>query len=241
MPDTTLPPPGATENVNNAARIGTSNDTSWAGWAISSFTNKVTATKGEIQTTNGHKPAVVEPVRPASVPRPAKSTPEVPLGQPKEGLHPTAPSLGRSLSDRPVTAPREEEEADDVYDAWGAMDDDDDNAGEEQTGDNFLDATATPKDTLSPASTRPTTAAFDDGGEPDFAGWLAAQSKAKAKKPLPKGLSKSSSTREIPSRPASTSRTVSSSTTKPKPTAPPKKIDTKPKDEADDDDWGAWD
>ncbi|KAJ9301534.1 hypothetical protein DTO271G3_1669 [Paecilomyces variotii] len=236
MPDTTLPPPGATENVNNAARIGTSNDTSWAGWAISSFTNKVTATKGEIQTTNGDKSAVAEPVRPASVPRPAKSTLEVPSVQPKQ---PTIPSLGRSLSDQPVTAPREEEEADDVYDAWGAMDDDDD--GAEQTGDNLLDATATPQDTLSPASTRPTTAAFDDGGEPDFAGWLAAQSKAKAKKPLPKGLSKSSSTREIPSRPASTSRTASTNAIKTKPVAAPKKIDTKPKDEAEDDDWGAWD
>ncbi|KAJ9210847.1 hypothetical protein DTO166G4_7518 [Paecilomyces variotii] len=236
MPDTTLPPPGATEHVNNAARIGTSNDTSWAGWAISSFTNKVTATKGEIQITNGDKAAVAEPVRPASVPRPAKSTLEVPLVQPQQ---PTTPSLGRSLSDQPVTAAREEEEADDVYDAWGAMDDDDD--GAEQTGDNLLDATATPKDTLSPASTRPTTAAFDDGGEPDFAGWLAAQSKAKAKKPLPKGLSKSSSTKEIPSRPASTSRTASTNAIKTKPVAAPKKIDTKPKDEAEDDDWGAWD
>ncbi|KAJ9402550.1 hypothetical protein DTO282F9_746 [Paecilomyces variotii] len=236
MPDTTLPPPGATEHVNNAARIGTSTDTSWAGWAISSFTNKVTATKGEIQTTNGDKAAVAEPVRPASVPRPAKSTLEVPLVQPQQ---PTTPSLGRSLSDQPVTAPREEEEADDVYDAWGAMDDDDD--GAEQTGDNLLDATATPKDTLSPASTRPTTAAFDDGGEPDFAGWLAAQSKAKAKKPLPKGLSKSSSTKETPSRPATTSRTASTNAIKTKPVAAPKKIDTKPKDEAEDDDWGAWD
>jgi hypothetical protein len=239
MPDTALPPLGVTENVNHAARIGTSNDTSWAGWAISSFTNKVTAAKGEIQHTNGDKPAVTEPARPASVPRPATSSPSVLSSRPKEELRPTAPSLARSLSDRPVTVSREEEEeTDDVYDAWGAMDDDD---GAGQTEDNFLDATTSLKETSSPASTRPATAVFDDGGEPDFAGWLAAQSKGKAKKPLPKGLGKSASTKEIPSRPATTLRTASVNAAKTKPAAPSKPIDTKPKDEAEDDDWGAWD
>lgn len=242
MPDTALPPPGAavTENVNHAARIGTSNDTSWAGWAISSFTNKVAAARGEIQHTNGNKPAVTEPARPASVPHPVKSTPSVLSSRPKEELHPIAPSLGRSLSDQPVTASQEEvEEADDVYDAWGAMDDDNDAAG--QTEDNFLDATTSIKETSSPASTRPATAVFDDGGEPDFAGWLAAQSKAKAKKPFPKGLGKSASTKQIPSRPATTLRTASANSAKTKPAAPSKPINTKPKDETEDDDWGAWD
>jgi SCY1-like protein 1 len=73
---------------------------------------------------------------------------------------------------------------------------------------------------------------YDDGGEPDFAGWLAAQSKAK--KPLPKGLNTSRTT-SIP-------RTSSPSTiSKPK-AAPAKKIDTKPKDEDEEDGWGdAWD
>jgi SCY1-like protein 1 len=73
---------------------------------------------------------------------------------------------------------------------------------------------------------------YDDGGEPDFAGWLAAQSKAK--KPLPKGLNTSRTT-SIP-------RTSSPSTAAKPKAAPAKKIDTKPKDEDEEDGWGdAWD
>ena len=57
------------------------------------------------------------------------------------------------------------------------------------------------------SSTEPTAtpATFDDKGEPDFAGWLNAQTQAKAKKknPLPKGLANTSS------RPVAGARSVS--------------------------------
>jgi len=236
MPETALPPQNAQgANNNNAARIGTSNDTSWAGWAISSFTNKLTAAKGQIQpTANGSGPAMTETARSASVNRPEKSSSSEQSGASEETLSPTAPPLVRSSSNQSSTQPKEEEEADDVYDAWGAMDDDD--QGQNEKGEAFFDTAARSQGTPSPArSPARTTVPFDDGGEPDFAGWLAAQSKAKAKKPLPKGLTKSASTKKT------TARIANADAAKPKAAAPAKQIDTKPKDEGDDDSWAAWD
>ncbi|CAL5873450.1 uncharacterized protein PFLUO_LOCUS7729 [Penicillium psychrofluorescens] len=238
MADTALPASAPAEGNKTEARIGTSNDKSWAGWAISSFTNKITTANGEIQPTeNGNKLAKAEAARPASVP-PVISSPSASLELPRQTLRPAAQPLGRSMSDRPVPVVQEEaeeeaeEEADDVFDAWGAMDDDDD----EKDEDTFTAAVSTPKPT-SPeptATTKPAAVPYDDGGEPDFAGWLAAKSKAKAKPLPPKGLNKASSTNTV-------ARTATVSTTKPRVAAPAKKIDTTPKD-AMDDDWGdAWD
>jgi len=67
---------------------------------------------------------------------------------------------------------------------------------------------------------------FDDA-EPDFAGWLAAQAQKKKPggKPLPKGLSKSTTTKKPTPKVAA------------KPVVA-KKIDMKPKDTEDDDGWG---
>jgi SCY1-like protein 1 len=76
-----------------------------------------------------------------------------------------------------------------------------------------------------PATTTASTATFDDDGEPDFAGWLAAQSQKKPTKALPKGLSKSSAAKKPAAKPAA------------KPIAA-KKIDMKPKETDDDDGWG---
>jgi SCY1-like protein 1 len=125
----------------------------------------------------------------------------------------------------------EEEEGDDVFDAWGAMDDD------ENDEDPFTAAVSSPKPTSpTPASSKAPTVPYDDGGEPDFAGWLAAKSQTKAKNPLPKGLTKAASTNTVATR--STASTVKPRTV----VAPKKKIDTKPKEEEADDDWGAaWD
>jgi SCY1-like protein 1 len=86
--------------------------------------------------------------------------------------------------------------------------------------------------------------AFDDGGEPDFAGWLAAQSKAKAKKPFPKRLDRAAPTKDSPIR--SPKPTVSGTGTTLRAKAalqPTRKIDIKPKEESTEDDgWGdAWD
>lgn len=236
MADTVQPPTAPAEPSKADARIGTSNDKSWAGWAISSFTNKIATADGEIEpTAAAAKATELEPPRSASVPRPAKSSPSAQLELPRAATRPAAHPLSRSQSDRPVPVlqeaqPFDEEEGDDVFDAWGAMDDD------EKDIDPFTAAVSSPK----PTSPEPTTAKapavpYNDGGEPDFAGWLAAKNQAKAKNPLPKGLGKTASTNSAPTR-----TTVASA--KPKTVVPAKKIDTRPKDEDVDDDWGdAWD
>lgn len=238
MADSVLPPeaskPGTPNTAN--AQISTSNDKSWAGWAISSFTNKIAAADGEIEPTVAtNKAAETEAARSASVPRPAKSSPSTQLELPKgTPLRPAAQPLGRSLSDRPVPVVQQEEiddEGDDVFDAWGAMDD------EDQETDPFTAAVASPKPSSpDPSANKASAVPFDDGGEPDFAGWLAAKNQSKAKKPLPKGLNKTGSSASLPTR-----NTVPAA--KPKVAAPAKKIDTKPKDDVDEDDgWGdAWD
>ena len=228
MPDTVLPPTTIQDTTKEPARIGTSNDKSWAGWAISSFTNKLTTAEGEIQpTADGSKTVEASTTRPASVPRPMKSPPSAPLQLPKETRK--APPLGRSVSEQPApVAKAEEDEADDVFDAWGAMDDDDED--DRRSEDPFSLASNSRASPGLSTTSKPSPVPYDDGGEPDFAGWLAAQSMAKSKKPLPKGLSKTSTTVSKPV------------TTKPKVVAPAKKIDTKPKDEEEDDGWGdAWD
>ncbi|KAJ5151903.1 hypothetical protein N7492_010198 [Penicillium capsulatum] len=229
MAETVLPPTAPAEPNKSDARIGTPNDKSWAGWAISSFTNKITTADGEIEPTAAAsaKPAAPE-ARPASVPRPAKASPSSQLHLPKETLRPAAQPLGRSLSDRPAPAVQEEpqDEGDDVFDAWGAMDDDDNDV------DPFTAAVASPDPSSpDPNAVKPSATPFDDG-EPDFAGWLAAKNQAKAKKPLPKGLSKAASTNTVPSRAGVKPRAAP---------APAKKIDTKPTDEEVDDEWSAWD
>lgn len=230
MADTALPPSSSSPDITkDAARIGTSNDKSWAGWAISSFTNKITAANGEIQpTANGAKPVEAEPARSASVPRVTKPSPLA-----KETLRPAAQPLNRSLSEQPAPITQEDNEPDDVFEAWGAMDDEDDQ-DQWKGNDPFSPAATTASSaSLTPAAPKPSPVPYDDGGEPDFAGWLAAQSKSK--KPLPRGLSKTTSNTSV-------SRTASrSNSSKPK-VAPAKKIDTKPKDEDVDDGWGdAWD
>ncbi|KAJ6103089.1 hypothetical protein N7486_005516 [Penicillium sp. IBT 16267x] len=234
MADTVLPPtaPTEAEPTKPDPRPGNSNDKSWAGWAISSFTNKIATANGEIEPTAGvASPAEPDTTRSASVPRPAKSSPSTQLELPKQPLRPTAQPLGRSMSDRPpatVYEPPVEEEGDDVFDAWGAMDDD------EKDVDPFTAAVASPSPSSpDPSANKSPAVPYDDGGEPDFAGWLAAKSQAKTKKPLLKGLGKA----------GSSNATTTKATPKPRViAAAAKKIDTKPKDEDEDDGWGdAWD
>ncbi|RMJ22040.1 SCY1 protein kinase [Aspergillus sp. HF37] len=222
MPDTVQPPANVPDTTKEATRMGTSNDKSWAGWAISSFTNKITTAEGEIQpTANGSKPAEAA-ARPASVPRPAKSPPS--LHPPTETLRPKPPPLGRSVSEQPAPVAKEEEdEADDVIEAWDAIDGDN---GWDQPNEEDPFSVASPS---ASAASKPSPVPFDDGGEPDFAGWLAAQSTTKAKKPLPKGLNRTGSS--AASRTATAKLKASA--------APAKKIDTKPREEEEDDDWGA--
>lgn len=228
MADSAIPPTASPEPNKSDARIGTSTDKSWAGWAISSFTNKMSAADGEIEPTAA-KAAEADIPRPASVPRPAKSSPSTQLNLLKQTSRPAAHPLSRSQSDRPIPivhGEQPEDGGDDVFDAWGAMDDDD---NEEDT---FSAAVASPKPSSPNPSAKAPIVPYDDGGEPDFAGWLAAKSSTKAKNPLPKGLGKSASTTSAPTK---------GTVVKPKMVAP-KKIDTKPKDVDEDDGWGdAWD
>lgn len=243
MADTVLPPPNtvdpASTNNPNAARIGTSNDTSWAGWAISSFTNKLTAAKGEIEPTS--TPTTTELARPSSVPQ-STTTPSMtePARHAASKSHLQAPALARAASDtaaHTTTDTLEHLDADDWgADAWDQGDETATKADEDQ----FFDAGSSPAPT-SPATTSTSAAIpYDDGGEPDFAGWLAAQSKAKAKKPLPKGLGSSKTSavkQQVSVRSAPVSRAASS---RPSP-KPAKVIDTTPKDEGEEDGWGdAW-
>ncbi|OKL58970.1 hypothetical protein UA08_05498 [Talaromyces atroroseus] len=239
MADSVLPPPSAVDtpsaNNTNVARIGTSNDTSWAGWAISSFTNKLTAANGEIQPNGNGK----TPARPSSVPQPTTIAPtNEPARHAMSSLQVEAPALVRAASDTAAQTTEDLVTFDD--DEWGA-DAWDEGGGETETGfdeDQFFDA-GNSSALTSPAPATTTTAAvpYDDGGEPDFAGWLAAQSKAKAKKPLPKGLNKTGSSKDLPVRSADVSRTTTSRA----PAKPAKVIDTTPKDEGEEDGWGdAW-
>ena len=126
--------------------------------------------------------------------------------------------------------------------AWGEMGD--------MNEDSFFDA---PSDDISSSklTSKPSTAAnpFDDNGEPDFAGWLAAQAQKKpGGKPLPKGLAKTST--PLNGRPTVAARAstgnggvgakkaaVTTSKAQAKPLAA-KKVDTAPKTADDEDGWG---
>lgn len=244
MPDTVLPPPTAVEGSGSTVpRMSTpqaSEAASWAGWAISSFTNKMSAAAGEMQSA-----AVVPPsARPSSAPLASESR-RTPGTASASSLHrqavisPPPTSTRTSISSNAndyFQDPVGDEEIE-LDDTWGEMDE-----------ENFVDASSeVPKTQKSaPSATNP----FDDGGEPDFAGWLAAQSQKKpGAKPLPKGLAKPSAQN---ARPGVVNRASSASaigtngakvtTSAPKATSKPlvtKKIDTKPKDVNNDDDgWG---
>ncbi|KKF92295.1 putative inactive serine/threonine-protein kinase scy1 [Ceratocystis platani] len=164
---------------------------------------------------------------------------------PPPGLEPSGstPRMGTpqpAASGDSAASPAVEDDAgwnvdndDDGADAWGSMDDtvsatEDKNTAE--SNDDNDDMWGEPATESSPPPKKETVL-YDDGGEPDFAGWLAAQSKKPAAKPLPKGLSKNGPGRKptggVASRPKPASKP-----------AVPKKIDTKPKDTGDDDGWG---
>lgn len=219
MPDTVLPPPQTTDSA--APRMGTpqpneNNAGGWAGWAISSFTNKISAAAGEIHAESDSRTASPGPATPTS------SEPRKPTTGTASSLHrqavksPPAPLSRNSSHTASVVADSflPTDDGDDAGDSWGDMNDDFDS----------FDSPA--QSSKQPATTTASATPFDEG-EPDFAGWLAAQSQKKAgnAKPLPKGLSKSSAAKKPVAKPAA------------KPVVA-KKIDMKPKDIDDDDAWG---
>ncbi|KAL1857513.1 hypothetical protein VTK73DRAFT_8050 [Phialemonium thermophilum] len=219
MPDTVLPPPNAIENTGprmSSPQPNGSSTASWAGWAISSFTNKLSAAAGEIQpsaTPTTSVPERLETKKTALVP-PVSSTSEVRRQDVTSQSSTPQPQLSssRTLSAGESFFVDPEPPFEDDMNAWGDMDD---GSGADDGGTNVpvISTTAGPK-----RSTAPVPAPFDES-EPDFAGWLAAQAQKKGgglggAKPLPKVA-----------KPA------------------PKKIDLRPKaqDNEDDDGWGeAW-
>ncbi|KAF2809663.1 ARM repeat-containing protein [Mytilinidion resinicola] len=240
LPDTALPPPTAAGvATTNTPRMGTpQQDTSWAGWAISSFTKNLATASGEMQSgANGNGvPAPQE--GPSSVPPTTSSKANRTLGTSSLQRSPLIKT--NSSSANPFSAPSSDVadnendiETQDFSAAWG---DEDEDADKSSAFDPFA------------AKPTPGTPAvhYDDGGEPDFAGWLTARSvaKNKPKNPLPKGLTKTA--KLTTSRPivAGRANTTGHTATKKTSMAPPKPVPKKveQKAEVEDEGWGdAWD
>lgn len=246
MPDSVLPPPSTTEATSGGAapRMSTpqpSEAASWTGWAISSFTNKVSSAVGQIEpTTNGTQNLA----RPASAPSTAE--PRRTTGTASaSALHRQVVASPPATSARTSTSSN----ANDYFESQDAQDDIDvDDAWGNMEEDSFFDAPAEASKTNKPAPSAANP--FEDDGEPDFAGWLAAQAgKKPGAKPLPKGLAKAPASTARPttlSRPATTGSVGGTVAKKAAPAAAAvklkpvaaKKIDTAPKDVEDDDGWG---
>ena len=242
LPDTVLPPPAVVVANDAVPRIGTPhNDTpGWAGWAISSFTNKLATASGDMQS-KAAKTQQVKSDRSSSVPPATDSSSRPPLSTAASTLHRQAVT-GTSTPAR-VPTPTEQyftntvEIDEDADEAWGEL-------AEDTSFDPPTEANA---NTAPPIS-------FDDGGEPDFEGWLKAQAQAKSKAPLPKGLAKASANvsivsngRQAVKRTTTTgsvgagvgAKKLASTMAKPK-SSTNRAISTKPKET--DEDWGdAWD
>jgi len=236
MPDTVLPSPGLSSGGTTAPRMGTpANDSSWTGWAISSFTNKLAAASGQMQaSTNGSsKP------RPASVPPPAvpnATKPTItPSARPGMTLTKSTTSVPSIVSPDPAAAFNDE--AEDFSGDWGGFGDD----GFAASTTNKKDEEEDPWGTPSATTTSAPKTTFDDQGEPDFAGWLAAQSQSKKplSKPLPKGLAKST---PVAKKPIVGGKTTSNISTKKVIVAPKKGVKKDVQSNEDEEDgWGdAW-
>ncbi|KAK4152803.1 armadillo-type protein [Chaetomidium leptoderma] len=281
MPDTALPPESAA-SAAGGPRMSTpqpaeSAASSWVGWAISSFTNSLSAAAGEIQSSstpvNGAAAAAPPPPSSSPTKRPTTAS-QTPSTTSASNLHRQAlksppPSAPLSKSPSFFHDDPNDDNFDDAADAWGDMDDmaedDDDNDDNNDNGGaaDFFKSAAEPatKPTTLPNNKKTTTLTtqsasatpFDDGSEPDFAGWLAAQAEKKKGGgiggKLPKGLAKSSSASSasasggaakkktvVPARPKAVPAAAAAAAAK------KKVIDLKPKESAEDggDGWGGW-
>lgn len=235
MPDTVLPSPGLTAGGVAAPRIGTpANDSSWTGWAISSFTNKVASTSGQIEAGSANGAA---DQRSSSVPPSSSSKPPVPLAsKPGMTLHTAKSTANVPTVKSPDPAAAFTDEAKDFDGDWGGFADGDGFGNDASTKDGEDDPWGTP------AVSKPTsTTAFDDKGEPDFAGWLAAQNQAKkpATKALPKGLAKSS-TAAAAKRPIVAGRPSTAGSTARKVVVAPKKEVKKEESKSKEDEIEGW-
>lgn len=259
MPDTALPPQQS--GVGAAPRMSTpvtaeSAAASWTGWAISSFTNKISQAAGEIQPTSSNGPTPV-PTAPAAVRPPPVTTASASALHRQAMKSPTPAASSRPSTSsgnfggesfftdaEPADNAWGEDAADnwgdDAANAWGDMEDINDDADDPSAPPstdssmfvaNKKDLPTRNLNSSGSGSAKP----FGDDDEPDFAGWLASQQKSKTStKPLPKGLSKANGKTTTT---AAAKKPVAKPATK---AAPAKKIDLKPK-ETDGDGWGdAW-
>lgn len=242
MPDSVLPPPQEGPNRSNSAtpRMGTpqaSEAASWAGWAISSFTNKLATAAGEIESTANAKPApsVLSPPlehRPAPIRASASASAlaRQAVASPPPYSTRTSTSSASASNAADFFQDSNGDAADEDFEAWGDMDDDD---------TAFKDAVEKPQP-KAPTKTGNAANPFgNDDEEPDFAGWLASKGgKKPGAQPLPKGLAKPAASRpQAVARSSAPVRKVSS-TVSVKPVT--KKVE--PAKETIDDDWGdGWD
>lgn len=260
MPETVIPPETAQPRMSTpqpAEAAAASNSAgsgavaaAWAGWAISSFTNKLSSAAGEMQPSGA--PSPIPTASGLSTPT-STTTPKRPTSSSASALHrqalkspppPTTPSMGDSFFADP-------EPQEDDADAWGDMGDMDDDTAAGAGDDNWgassetlsRPSTSANKRSVS-SSSKPAAPFGGDDDEPDFAGWLAAQAEKKknplaggAAKTLPKGLAKTGTTGTVKVGPSTT--VVKKTLPISKKQAPVKKIDTKPKADVDGDDgWG---
>lgn len=253
MADTALPPESATSgnprmSTPQPAESSASAASAWAGWAISSFTNKLSAAAGEIESNGASTPAAA----PAPASKPARSAAS--SSQTASSLHrqalksptPSSAPLSRTSSSGGMAGGEsffaDPDVGDDDGDAWGDMDDSNTAAdlfGGDDNTQSFSrpsagggGGTAGSSRTVSGTGGGGGATPFDDDAEPDFAGWLAAQAQKKSAigggKAMPKGLGKAAA------KPVAAKKTLPIS----KKPAPAKKIDMKPKESGDDDGWG---
>ena len=234
MPDTILPPQSTTAANGRVSRMGIiqNDSTGWAGWAISSFTNKLGSASGDMESKPTN-PSLSPSDKSFMVPPSIQSTQAHPsaasaLDHHRQGVMRTsAPVVVSTPTENYFTDPLEEDA--EIDEAWCEMAEDDS------------------KDVPSEHdSVQALPVQFDDGGEPDFEGWLKAQTQTKSKALLPKGLVKQ------PTPTIARITTIGSlgsgagskklASTASKPTSKAvKPISTIPKEVAEDD-WGdAWD
>ncbi|KAK8102554.1 inactive serine/threonine-protein kinase scy1 [Apiospora sp. TS-2023a] len=245
MPDTVIPAQTTTEDAAGP-RMSTpqpSEASSWTGWAISSFTNKISSVGGEIQTDSSNN-GTANPAS-HSAPTPPGSARMTPTMSSASALHrqavksppPTAMSRTSSATaaDTYFKDPEPDFEDEGADDAWGDMGDMDEN--DDGTADTFFDAkpaASASKPTIKKAAEpAPLTTALS----PTLLAGSPRRPPRRAARPVasrsPRGLAKGGS--------AATSRKSSATSVvkpKPKPVVA-KKIDTTPKETNDDDDgWG---
>ncbi|KAK0739973.1 armadillo-type protein [Apiosordaria backusii] len=254
MPETALPPENS---ASGNPRMGTPQpeaSAGWAGWAISSFTNKLSAAAGDITSSNGAPSGPAASSAPPSRPSTAAPITSTSSASPLHRQAVKSPPPSAPLTRNPSTTgesfftdPDDNNDDDADFDAWGDMGDMDD---DDTSTPNKMTASVTSNQSndtpfaepssskRKPAATTASSKPFDDGSEPDFAGWLAQQAEKKkggvlgGNKTLPKGLSKTTTT--------TTAAKKTVAPVKSKPVVVKKKIDTKPKDEEGDDGWGGW-